>query len=161
MWMHLSAASLLFWKPPLSFSVCMGVDYIRQMAVARLGYSICFYLLFLLPTPLQGPLSWVFLKTESRFPSLHRSCKNVPAQHSGKGFYSNDFLALKKNGGWRSILDLRLLNNFVKSPKFRMLTVAAKIPSLEPGDWFSAPELQDTCFHMWFIHFASNFFGFW
>lgn len=44
-------------------------------------------------------------------------------------------------------MDLRALNRFVKIQQFKMVTLAAIIPSLNQRDWFSALELQDAYFH--------------
>lgn len=72
----------------------------------------------------------------------------VPLQYRGKGFYSHYFLTQKKNWGWRPILDLRTLNKFVQSQRFKMVTLGMRIPALECGHWFSALNLQDAYFHV-------------
>lgn len=43
-------------------------------------------------------------------------------------------------------LDFRMLIAFLKIQKFRMVRLAAIIPSLESGDWFVALDLQDVYF---------------
>lgn len=58
----------------------------------------------------------------------------IPAQHRRWDFYVRFFLMPKKSGGWRPILDLKLLNKFVRSQKFRIVTLAAIIPFLDSVD---------------------------
>lgn len=71
-----------------------------------------------------------------------------------RGFYSLYFLILKKLGGLRPILDLRLLNIFIRKTKFRMVTLISIILSLP---WFAALNMKDTHFHI-NIHVAHHRF---
>lgn len=63
------------------------------------------------------------------------------------GFYSHYFLILKAKGGFRSILDLRELNKFLKKIKFQMVTLASIIPSLDTGDQYAALDLRHLFSH--------------
>lgn len=54
----------------------------------------------------------------------------------------------KINGGWRQILDLRLLNKFLGPKKFRVVSLAAIIPSLDSEDWFWTSTFKDAYFHV-------------
>ncbi|CAM5140901.1 unnamed protein product [Natator depressus] len=74
--------------------------------------------------------------------------EKVPQEFRGKGFYSPYFLILKAKGGLRPILDLRDLNSYIKKVKFRMVSLATIIPSMEPGDWYAALNLKDAYFHI-------------
>lgn len=109
----------------------------------RSGYTLYFTylpLLHILPCPSsETPLmntSW-----DRKSPHLG-ALEPVPAQQREKGFFSKYYLVPKKNRRWR------LLNNFVKAQRLWMLTLAPKIQSLEPGDWFLTLDLQDLYFHV-------------
>lgn len=64
------------------------------------------------------------------------------------GFYSTYFLVPKKDGGFRPILDLRLLNLFLKVLPFRMLRTADVLRSVTADDWFVSVDLKDAYFHV-------------
>lgn len=104
-----------------------------------------------LPLPLsllRNPSHEQLLHQETSYLLNLGAVEPVPTQHSGKGFNSKYFQILKKNGDWRHILDLRSLNRFVKIQHFKKVTLAAIIPSLDHGDWFSTLDLQDAYFHI-------------
>ncbi|MBN3273351.1 SCND3 protein, partial [Polyodon spathula] len=46
------------------------------------------------------------------------------------------------------ILDLSLLNGFLKERKSRMLTHCHILQSIRPGDWFTTVDLRDAYFHV-------------
>lgn len=50
--------------------------------------------------------------------------------------------------GWRPILDVSILNTFVHTQWYRMVILAAIIPSLGLGDWFASLDPQDAYFHL-------------
>ncbi|XP_074819362.1 GPI alpha-1,4-mannosyltransferase I, stabilizing subunit [Natator depressus] len=56
--------------------------------------------------------------------------------------------ARRAKGGLRPILDLQELNKFVKKLKFRMVSLASIIASLDPADWYAALDLKDAYFHI-------------
>ena len=66
-----------------------------------------------------------------------RAIELVPESDKEKGFYSRFFLVPKKDGGLRSILNLRPLNKFVKSPRFKMQTLRSIIQAVQPGEWLA------------------------
>ena len=72
----------------------------------------------------------------------------VPPEQNQSGFYSRYFLVPKKGGGLRPILDLRALNRYLRKYKFRMLTHAALLRFVRPGDWFASIDLKDAYFHI-------------
>ena len=59
---------------------------------------------------------------------------NVPPKEVNKGFYSRYCLVPKKDGGYRPILDLRILNKALMKRKFRMLTSRQLVQFIKPGD---------------------------
>lgn len=72
----------------------------------------------------------------------------VPPEEKQNGFYSRYFLVPKRGGGLRPILDLRALNRYMRQYKFRMLTHAALMKFVRPGDWFMSIDLKDAYFHI-------------
>ncbi len=54
----------------------------------------------------------------------------------------------KRGGGLRPILDLCVLNSFLRKYKFRMLTLTVLSRAIHPGDWFTSIDLQDAYFHI-------------
>ena len=77
-----------------------------------------------------------------------RAIRVVPPQQSNSGFFSRYFLVKKKGGGVRPILDLRALNGFLKTFRFKMLTNKALLRSLRRGDWYTTLDLRDAYFHI-------------
>lgn len=54
----------------------------------------------------------------------------------------------KQGRGLRPILNLRALNRYLRSYKFTMLTHAALLWFVRPGDWFASVDLKDAYFHI-------------
>ena len=61
------------------------------------------------------------------------------ARDPGPGFYSRLFLVEKASGGWRPVIDLLHLNDFVQLTSFKMETVASILLSVREGDFLSFP----------------------
>ena len=55
------------------------------------------------------------------------------ARDPGPGFYSRLFLVEKATGGWRPVIDLSHLNDFVQLTSFKMETVTSVCYLLERG----------------------------
>ena len=67
----------------------------------------------------------------------------------GPIFRSSFFLAPKKNGSWRPILNLRPLNAaHIRPRKFRMETLAVMLPALRRGMWAASLDLKDAYLHV-------------
>ena len=64
------------------------------------------------------------------------------------GFSSLYFLIPKKDAGFRLILNLRGLNQFLKVLPFHMLRTAEVLQAITPGDWFTSIDLKDAYFHI-------------
>ena len=64
------------------------------------------------------------------------------------GFYSRYFIIPKKDGGYRPILDLRLLNCCLKKLTFRMLSPARVLQAMSEGLWFTTLDLKDAYFQV-------------
>merc|ERR1712044_127642 len=64
------------------------------------------------------------------------------------GFYSRVFVVPKASGGWRPVINLKSLNQFIKVPSFKMETVQSIIPALEGSLWAVTIDLSDAYFHV-------------
>lgn len=74
--------------------------------------------------------------------------EEVPPEEIGSGVYSPVFLVPKATGGWRMIIDLRYLNQFLKKRRFRMETIKSVISILNPGDLMVTLDLKDAYLHI-------------
>ena len=63
-------------------------------------------------------------------------------------FMSTFFLAPKKGGKWRPILNLRPLNRFIRPTAFRMETLHSILPLLRRGWWATSVDLKDAYLHI-------------
>ena len=61
------------------------------------------------------------------------------ARDPGLGFYSRLFLVEKASGGWRPVIDLSHLNEFIHLTRFKMETVASALLSVREGGFSSFP----------------------
>ena len=59
------------------------------------------------------------------------------------GFISNIHIVPKKEGGWRPIIDLRILNSFVISQHFKMEGLQMLKEVLEQNHWMGKVDLKD------------------
>src|SRR4029434_9441458 len=72
----------------------------------------------------------------------------VPPEEEASGLYSRYFLVPKKDGNYRPILDLRVLNKALMPLRFRMLTPCKLVQFIRPNDWFITIDLKDANFHV-------------
>ena len=70
------------------------------------------------------------------------------ARDPGPGFYSRLFLVEKATGGWRPVIDLSHLNDFVQLTPFKMETVASVLLSVREGDFLASLDLKDAYFQI-------------
>ena len=63
-------------------------------------------------------------------------------------FSSHFFLAPKKEGTWRPIINLRPLNRYIRPQRFRMDTLALILSQLQPGRWATSLDLKDAYLHV-------------
>ena len=66
----------------------------------------------------------------------------------GPGFYSRLFLVEKASGGWRPVIDLSHLNEFVQLTPFKMETVTSVLLSVREGDFIASLDLKDAYFQI-------------
>ena len=70
------------------------------------------------------------------------------ARDPGPGFYIRLFLVEKASGGWRPVIDLSHLNEFVQLTPFKMETVASVLLSVREGDFLASLDLKDAYFQI-------------
>ena len=70
------------------------------------------------------------------------------ARDPGPGFYSRLFLVEKATGGWRPVIDLSHLNDFVQLTPFKMETVTSVLLSVREGDFLASLYLKDAYFQI-------------
>ena len=99
------------------------------------------------PLPSQGPKREALLqevqeliRKEAVYP-LHQD-DLVP------GFSAIFFLAPKKSGEWRPIINLRPLNQFIRPQRFRMETLAMILRSNIKGMYATSIDLKDAYLHV-------------
>ena len=63
-------------------------------------------------------------------------------------YYSRLFLRPKSNGGWRPIIDLKMLNPFVGGVKQKQESQQSIRASLTPNTWTFSIDLRDAFFHI-------------
>jgi len=65
-----------------------------------------------------------------------------------EGFWSTFFLAPKKTGDWRPILNLKPLNKFIVPQRFRMETLASVLRCPIKNKWAASLDLKDAYLHV-------------
>src|SRR4029434_3264773 len=107
------------------------------------------------PPPFSGVIQSVVQQEQSHFlrediVSLLRkeTLSIVPPEEKTSGFYSRYFLVPKKDGNYRPILDLRVLNKALMPLRFRMLNPRRLVQFIRPSDWFITIDLKDAYFHV-------------
>ena len=63
--------------------------------------------------------------------------------HDQGGFYSSLFIVPKKDGGWRTIINLKNLNKYLRVQHFKMESIYSVRDVLHRGDWMAKLDLQD------------------
>ena len=64
------------------------------------------------------------------------------------GFYSRLFLVEKSSGGWRPVIDLSPLNQFVRQTQFRMETPSSVLLAVRKGEFLASIDLKDAYFQI-------------
>ena len=105
--------------------------------------------------PLSIPLSLSAYIVDSKFLVLKEEVSDllekqviVEVFNPDPGFYNSLCLVPKATGGWRTVLDVSSLNNFVRKEKFKMETTRSVLESLREGDWLFSVDMKDAYFHV-------------
>ena len=79
------------------------------------------------------------------------------------GFYSRLFLVEKSSGGWRPVIDISPLNEFVRQTPFMMETPNLDLLAVRKDDFLASIDLKDAYFQITvhpssrkLLHFVSN-----
>ena len=83
---------------------------------------------------------------------LQKQAIEEVTDHRSPGFYGRLFLVPKSSGGWRPVLDLSPLNEFLQKIPFRMETTTSIREAMHPGDWAASIDLSDAYFHILVHH---------
>uniref|UniRef100_A0A6I8RCF9 Tyr recombinase domain-containing protein n=1 Tax=Xenopus tropicalis TaxID=8364 RepID=A0A6I8RCF9_XENTR len=72
----------------------------------------------------------------------------VPPYDKFRGFYSNLFIVPKKDGSFRPVLDLKHLNVFIRSSRFKMESLRSVIATMNPNEFLVALDIKDAYLHV-------------
>ena len=131
------------------------------LSIVRNGFRIPFIKI--------PPLSSVPIRmSQSSSPFLREEIKNLlnkraveRVQNPGTpGFYSRIFLVPKKNGKFRLILDLSLLNRYIEKQAFKMETVKSVRQAMRLNDWAVSIDLTDAYLHVPIHHQSRKYLRF-
>ena len=86
---------------------------------------------------------------------IHKGALERVFNPNSPGYYSRIFVVPKKTGGLRPVIDLKLLNKFLKPKPFKMETAQTVRRALRKGMWVFSIDLKDAYFHIP-IHPASR-----
>ena len=75
--------------------------------------------------------------------SLLKKGATVVVQDNSDGFYSSLFVIPKKSGGFRPIINLKPLNEFIIFEHFKMEGIGTLKEIIRPGDWMVSLDLKD------------------
>jgi hypothetical protein len=80
---------------------------------------------------------------ESEIQKLIQKGVIIPSVHEAGEFISTIFLRSKKDGSYRTILNLKQFNEFVQYQHFKMDTLDTVIKMMTPGFYMASIDLQD------------------
>jgi len=121
------------------------------VSVLRRGFKLMFWE----PAPLSRvpialpdrPSHAVVVKAEVEL-LLQKQAIEIVEDPTTPGFYSRLFVVPKQNGKWRPVIDLKVLNHYLKVPKFSMESLQSIWAALMPGNFAFSLDLQDAYFHI-------------
>ena len=124
---------------------------------------------FRIPFSKIPPLSSVLIRmSQSSSPFIREEIENLlnkraveRVQNPGTpGFYSQIFLVPKKNGKLHLIIDLSLLNRYIKKQSFKMKTVKSVRQAMRLNDWAVSIDLTDAYLHVPIHHQSRKYLRF-
>ena len=124
----------------------VGCLYFRPLGSFHLNPRVRIAVLTPAPSLQPGQDDYRQLSSES---GVVRSPGQGRLRASGSSAAPQRFLLVaKKDGGFRPILDLRGLNQFLKVLPFHMLTTSDIRRVVARGEWFTTVDLKDAYFHV-------------
>ncbi|XP_069616023.1 uncharacterized protein [Ranitomeya imitator] len=88
------------------------------------------------------------LETEVKTLLRKQVLVEVPSSQRGRGFYSPLFLINKPDGSFRTIINLRKLNSFIRPKTFKMESIRSAIKNLFPNCYMVVLDLKDAYYHI-------------
>lgn len=134
---------------------CLDPHNIRLVDLKHNGTGICPPVNFYPPSSpsiFMDHSHEILLQQEAQFLLQAGDIEEILLCLRGKGFDFCYFLIPKTKGSFRSVLDLRQLNKFLKKIKFCMVALASISPSLKQRNCYAALVLKDTYFHVSICH---------
>jgi len=129
------------YQPPISHFTPQHLTHWRQC-------THCTWVLSGAQRPCQGGLH-----------SFKGAVTLLPSELIGQGFYSTYFLTPKKDGGLRSILNLRRFNQYLQCLPFRrMLRLSTLLTFIKQVDCFTMVEMHISTFQFTKISESISFF---
>ncbi|XP_069583683.1 uncharacterized protein [Ranitomeya imitator] len=99
-------------------------------------------------TSLSSPAQQQALELEIQTLLSKRVLVQVPEGQEGRGFYSPLFLVSKPDSSFRTIINLKKLNSFVKNHTFKMESIRSTIKLLFPNCMMGGIDLKDAYYHL-------------
>ncbi|XP_069612747.1 uncharacterized protein [Ranitomeya imitator] len=99
-------------------------------------------------TSLSSPIQQEALESEIQTLLSKGVLVQVPEGQEGRGFYSPLFLISKPDGSFRTILNLKKLNSFIKNDTFKMESIKSTIKLLFPNCMMGGIDLKDAYYHL-------------
>ncbi len=124
------------------------------LEVVSQGYSLPFVRYPPLTlSPMETPLPRLLCRRQALWEEVASLLKKgavetVDLSRDQGGFYSHYFLATKRTGGFRPILNLTGLNTYLRATKFRMETLTSILQGLHQGWWMVSLDLKDAYLHV-------------
>ena len=146
--LHVGARLHQFWEKWLALGVSPKV-----LAVLKEGYILPFQFrpnLTRKPTVTScyvNPHRNSYL-LEALHQLLDKNAVELVQNPQSLGFYNRLFLVPKPNNRWRPILDLSILNNYLKTQSFKIETPETIRTSLQAGEWVTSIDFKDAYFHI-------------
>ena len=102
------------------------------------------------PSPIQLPKNKVRRKVllSEIEAMLQKKALEVVPRPLTPGHYSHMFTVTKKSGGWRLVTDLKILNQKIVCPHFKMETAHSIRAQLRTGEWVVSADLSDAYLHI-------------
>ena len=83
-----------------------------------------------------------------------------PADPHSPGFYSQMFVVPKKDGGWRPIINLKILNSYLHTPHFKLESIQNLKDVLLQNDYMAKVDLKDVYLTVPMHHTAYKYLRF-
>lgn len=102
---------------------------------------------------LRSPSRWRPSKHQVLHQAIHHllqihAVEWLPKDQRGTGVNPIFFVVPKKNGEWRSILDLKYVNQYIHLKHFHMELLKSIVDTLQPGEYMTSLDLTEAYLHV-------------